>query len=38
MGFSCTAKQVGDGVALVIRGEVDFAAHAAFEAEACGIQ
>lgn len=33
MGFSCTARQVADGVALVVSGDVDLAAHTAFEAE-----
>lgn len=33
MGFSCTAKPVADGVAIIVAGDVDLAAHKAFEAE-----
>jgi anti-anti-sigma factor len=33
MGFSCTAKAVADGVAIIVAGDVDLAAHQAFEAE-----
>jgi anti-sigma B factor antagonist len=33
MGFSCTVRQVANGVALVVSGDVDLAVHAAFEAE-----